>query len=178
MTLAALAAILAGTGVLAMKRNLILLTAALALSACSTTGPIAPPLPPPATSAGLIEGMAAYVADTGRHMSCSGLSVALMADTAQTQGRMLALYGSASHAIQPVEVVKARSAGLEPGAAPLNSAGCNALGEFVFNDVQPGLYYLIAHVRREPPSAVGDDFVILQRVAVQAGEARRVHLAP
>ena len=161
-----------------MKRNLILLAAGLALSACSTTpGPIAP-LPPPAPSAGLIEGKAAFVTESGRHMSCSGLSVALMADTAQTQGRMLALYGSASHAMQPVDVVKARSAGLEPGAAPINSAGCNALGEFVFNDVQPGLYYLIAHVRREPPSAVGDDFVILQRVAVQAGEARQVRLAP
>ena len=159
-----------------MKRNLILLSAALALSACSTTsGPIAPPIAP-APSAGLIEGTGAFVTESGHHISCSGLSVALMADTAKTQGRMLALYGSASHAIQPVEVVKARSAGLEPGATPVNSAGCNALGEFVFNDVQPGLYYLIAHVRREPPSAVGDDFVILQRVSVQAGEARRVHL--
>jgi len=161
-----------------MKRNLTLLAAALALSACSTAGPIAPPVPTAAPSVGLIEGTAAYVTETGRHMSCSGLSVALMADTAQTQSRLLALYGSAAHAIQPVEVVKARSAGLEPGAAPINSAGCNALGAFVFNDVQPGLYYLIAHVRREPPSAVGDDFVILQRVAVQAGEARRVRLAP
>jgi hypothetical protein len=178
MTLAAPAAILAGTGALAMKRNLILLTAALALGACSTTGPVAPPLPPPAPSVGVIEGMAAFVTESGRHMSCAGLSVALMADTAQTQGRMMTLYGSAAHAIQPVEVVKARSAGLEPGAAPVNSAGCNALGAFVFNDVQPGLYYLIAHVRREPPSAVGDDFVILQRVVVQPGEIHRVHLAP
>jgi len=162
-----------------MKRNLILFTAALALSACSTTTvPIAPPLPPPAPSAGSIEGSAAYVTDAGRNVSCAGLSVALMADTAKTQGRMLALYGSAFHAIQPVEVVKARSAGLEPGAAPLNSAACDARGDFAFNDLQPGLYYLIAHVRRLPPGAVPDDFVILQRVSIRPGEVRQVHLAP
>jgi len=177
VTLAALAVILAGTGVLAMTRNLILLTAALALSACSTTGPIAP-LPPPAPTTSAIEGSAAYVTNSGRDVSCAGLSVALMADTVKTQERMLALYGSAFHAIQPVEVVKTRSAGLEPGAQPVNSAACNDKGHFVFNDVRPGLYYLIAHVRRLPPGEVPDDFVILQRVSVQPGDVRQVHLAP
>ncbi len=160
-----------------MKRHLILLAAALALSACSTVQEVAPP-PPPAPSAAVIEGSAAYVTNAGRNVSCAGLSVALMADTAKTQARMLALYGSASHAIQSVEVVKARSAGLEAGAQPLNSAACSEHGDFVFNDVQPGLYFLIAHVRRLPPGAVPDDFVILQRVSVQPGETRQVHLAP
>ena len=160
-----------------MKRHLTLLAAALALSACSTVEP-APPLPPPAPSAAVIEGSAAYVTNAGRNVSCAGLSVALMADTAKTQARMLALYGSSSHAIQSVEVVKARSAGLEAGAQPLNSAACNDHGDFAFNDVQPGLYFLIAHVRRLPPGAVPDDFVILQRVSVQPGEVRQVHLAP
>jgi hypothetical protein len=161
-----------------MKRNLILSAAALALSACSTVQPVAPPLPPPAATVGSIQGSAAYVTEAGRNVSCAGLSVALMADTAKTQARMLALYGSASHAIQPVEVVKARSAGLEQGPPPVNSAGCNDKGDFAFNDVQPGLYYLIAHVRRLPPGAVPDDFVILQRVLIHAGEVRQVHLAP
>jgi hypothetical protein len=161
-----------------MKRNLILLTAALALGACSTVQPVAPPPPPPAPTSGVIQGSAAYVTDAGRNVSCAGLSVALMADTAKTQSRMMTLYGSTSHAIQPVEVVKARSAGLEPGAAPINSAACSDRGEFAFNDIQPGLYYLIAHVRRLPPGAVPDDFVILQRVLVHPGDVRQVRLAP
>jgi len=160
-----------------MTRNLILLTAALALSACSSVQPVAPP-PPVAPTTGVIEGSAAFVTSAGRDVSCAGLSVALMNDTAQTQSRMLALYGSASHAIQPVEVVKARSAGLEAGAPPINSAACNDRGEFVFNAVQPGLYYLIAHVRRLPAGATPDDLVILQRVSVQPGDVRQVHLAP
>ena len=160
-----------------MKRNLAFLAAVLALGACSTVQE-APPLPPAAPSAAVIEGSAAYVTNAGRNVSCAGLSVALMADTVKTQNRMLALYGSAFHAIQSVEVVKARSAGLEAGAQPVNSAACNEHGAFVFNDVQPGLYYLIAHVRRLPPGAVPDDFVILQRVSVQPGETRQVHLAP
>jgi hypothetical protein len=160
-----------------MTRNLILLTAALALSACSTVGPIAP-LPPPAPTASAIQGSAAYVTNSGHNVSCAGLSIGLMADTVKTQERMLALYGSASHAIQPVEVVKTRSAGLEPGASPVNSAACNDKGEFAFNTVQPGLYYLIAHVRRVPAGAAPDDFVILQRVSVQPGEVRQVRLAP
>jgi len=160
-----------------MKRHLTLLAAALALGACSTVQDVAP-LPPPAPSAAVIEGSAVYVTNAGRNVSCAGLSVALMADSAKTQARMMALYGSASHAIQSVEVVKARSAGLEAGAQPLNTAGCNEHGDFVFNDVQPGLYFLIAHVRRLPPGNVPDDFVILQRVSVQPGETRQVHLAP
>jgi len=162
-----------------MMRNLILLAVAtLALAACSTVQESAPPLPPPAPTTAVIEGSAAYVTNAGRNVSCAGLSVALMADTAKTQARMLALYGSASHAIQSVEAVKARSAGLEAGAQPLNSAACTEHGDFVFNDVQPGLYFLIAHVRRLPPGNVPDDFVILQRVSVQPGETRQVHLAP
>lgn len=160
-----------------MKRNLILLIAVLALGACSTVQEVAP-LPPPAPTASAIEGSAAYVTNSGRTITCAGLSVALFADTAKTQARMLALYGSASHAVQPVEVVKARSASLEAGAPPLNSAACGDRGDFAFKDVQPGLYYLIAHVRRLPTGAVPDDFVILQRVAVQPGETRQVHLAP
>jgi len=160
-----------------MKRKLILLAAALALSACSTVQETAP-LPPPAPTTAVIEGSAAYVTNSGRNVSCAGLSVALFADTAKTQARMLALYGSSSHAIQPVEVVKARSASLEAGAPPLNSAACSEHGDFVFNDLQPGLYFLIAHVRRLPTGATPDDFVILQRVAVQPGETRQVHLAP
>ena len=161
-----------------MTRNLILLTAALALAACSTAGPIAPPIAPPTPTTGMIEGSAAFVTSSGRNVSCAGLSVGLMADTAKTQARMLALYGSASHAIQPVEVVKARSAGLEPGAPPVNSAPCNDRGEFAFASVQPGLYYLIAHVRRAAGGAEPDDLVILHRVSVQPGEARHVTLAP
>jgi hypothetical protein len=160
-----------------MKRNLTLLAAALALGACSTVQPVVP-LPPPAPAAGVIEGSAAYVTTAGRNVSCAGLSVALMADTAATQARMLARYGSVSHAIQSVDEVKARSAGLEAGAAPVNSAGCTDDGGFVFNDVQPGLYFLIAHVRRLPAGSVPDDFVILQRVSLQPGETRQVHLAP
>jgi hypothetical protein len=178
MTLTAPAAILEATGVLAMKRNLILLSAALVLGACTTTAPIAPPMATPAPSTGAIEGSAAYVTNSGRNVSCAGLSVALMVDTAQTQARMMTLYGSVSHAIQPVEVVKARSAGLEAGPQPINSAACNDKGDFAFSSVQPGLYFLIAHVRRLPPGAVPDDFVILHRVSIQPGETRHVNLAP
>lgn len=162
-----------------MKRILILAAAALALAGCSTTSEIGPPIPPPAqVAAASIVGTAAYVTSSGREVSCAGQSVALLTDTAKMQARMLALYGSSSRAILPVEEVKARSAGLEAGAPPINSAACNDRGEFVFADVPPGLYYLIARARRLPAGAIPDDLVLMQRVSVQPGETRHVHLAP
>ena len=163
-----------------MKRILILAAAALALAGCSTTGSeIGPPIPPPAPiAAASIVGTGAYVTNAGRNVSCAGQSVALLADTVKMQSRMLALYGSSSHAISTVEAVKAKSAGLEQSAPPVNSAACDERGAFAFTDVQPGLYYLIARVKRLPASSAADDLVIMQRVSVQPGETRHVHLAP
>jgi isoaspartyl peptidase/L-asparaginase-like protein (Ntn-hydrolase superfamily) len=164
---------------MAMKRTLILAAAALALAGCSTTSAVGPSIPPPAAvGAASIVGMGAYVTSAGRDVSCAGQSVALLADTVKMQSRMLALYGSSSRAILPVETVKAKSAGLEPSAPPVNSAACNDRGEFVFADVQPGLYYLIARVKRLPASSAADELVIMQRVSVQPGETRHVRLAP
>ncbi len=162
-----------------MKRTLILAAAALALAGCSTTSEIGPSIPPPApVGAASIVGTGAYVTNAGRNISCAGQSVALLADTAKMQNRMLALYGSSSHAILPVETVKAKSSGLEPSEPPVNSAACNDRGEFTFADVQPGLFYLIARVKRLPANSAADELVIMQRVSVQPGETRHVHLAP
>jgi hypothetical protein len=154
-----------------------LLALALGLAGCQT---VEAPLPPPAPVArSSIDGAAQFHTGDGRLLSCTGLSVALMADSARARARFLALYGSIEHAIQPVAIVKARAARSSvPGDPPVGSAQCDARGVFVFPDVAPGDYFLIAHVREQSAGRVGGDEVLLQQVTVDAGETRHVRLAP
>ena len=133
---------------------------------------------PPPPPAGRIEGVAQYRTPEGRIASCANLSVALLVETPRTRDRMLALYGSTEHAVEPVSVVKARSAGLEAGAQPVSTAGCDARGAFSFAEVEAGAYYMIAHLRVTPAGKSPTDLVLLERVAVRPGEARQVRLAP
>ena len=170
----------------AAQSSIIRLAAALALTlglaACETTetGPPPPPLPngPVAAGATLL-GSSDFVGENG-HGSCSGLSVALMRDSARFRRRAEALYGSLDHASQPAAVVKARSAALgrEDASAPVQTAQCNSRGEFILNGVPGGAYYLIAHVWIARPGQGRTDHVILQRVSLRDGQTKDVRLTP
>ena len=165
---------------------LIRLTAAcaglLALAACATTepGPPPPPVPtgPVATGATVL-GRTDFDGEYGRG-SCSGLSVALMADTPRFRRRAEALYGSLEHACQPVAVVKSRAVAMGPedATAPVQTVQCNSRGEFILNGVPGGAYYLIAHVWISRPGQGRGDHVILQRVALRDGQTKDVRLTP
>ena len=159
---------------------IIALTAFIAACATTESGPPPPPIPtgPVATGATVL-GRTDFDGENGRG-SCSGLSVALMADTARFRRRAEALYGSLEHASQPVAVVKARSAALGPEdvAAPVQTAQCNSRGEFILNGAPGGAYFLIAHVWIERPGQGRTDHVILQRVSLRDGQTKDVRLTP
>jgi len=166
-----------------MTRTQVAMLLTLGLAGCTTVSPqltaAPPPPPPPPVELGSINGLAAFHTAGGAHRSCSGLSVLLIAQTPQTDTRMSALYGSQVHAVAPVTLVKARSAKLGPPPSTMQSysAQCDLNGRFSFGDLQAGGYFLIARVRLQPPQAGVDDLVILQHVALHAGEAREVELA-
>ena len=157
-----------------MMRRLGLLSVGLLLAGCATTS--APPPPPPAAISSL-DGVAQFRVTGDRAATCSGFSVAMWAETARSRDRMQTLYGSAEHAIEPVGVVKARTAGLPPGDPPIGSASCDAEGVFAFSSVEPGAYYLLTHLKIVPGKP-SDELVLLQRVVVRPGEARHVRLVP
>jgi hypothetical protein len=106
--------------------------------------------------------------------------VALMHETPTFHQRIAALYGSAESARLPVATVKSRSAKLGPSPEnPLAaSVTCEADGSFVFRDVSPGPYFIIARVRSTAPSGATQDLVILRHVFLSAGQTEDVYLAP
>jgi hypothetical protein len=162
-----------------MMRKFGVLGVGLLLVGCATEsgGPLPPPPPPPAATASIV-GSAQFHAPDGRSLSCAGVSVALVVDTPRSRQRLQTLYGSAEHALAPVADVRARSAALGAGDPPLTSAQCDAHGDFVFPNVEPGAYYLIARMHTVPAGRAPDDVGLLQRVVVRPGEERRVRLAP
>jgi hypothetical protein len=178
VTLTLAAAILAGiSGVSAMMRKFGLLGVTLLLAGCETeTAPVGPP-PPLATPYASIVGSAQFHTPEGRGLSCSGLAVALVVETPRARQRLATLYGSAEHALAPVAAVRARAAGMPAADPPLTSAQCDAQGGFVFSRVQPGAYYLVAHMHGSA-ARPSDDAGLLQRIVVQPGEERHIRLAP
>ncbi|MBV9509563.1 MAG: hypothetical protein JO303_04700 [Caulobacteraceae bacterium] len=168
-----------------MKRTFGLLCAALALAGCETATPLplesggpSPPSPPPPATPARIDGVAKFHTPEGRTVSCTGLSVALVAATGQMRDRMRTLYGSDEHAVQPVSVVRSRSVGMPPADPPLATAPCDVRGVFTFASVNPGDYFLVARLKNPPPSRFHDDLGVVQRIGVKRGESLQVRLAP
>jgi hypothetical protein len=157
---------------------------AFTLAACASTEPSVPPPPPPPLgppmAGATLLGHGAYRTAAGARGSCAGYSVALMADTPQTRERMLTLYGSTLHAIAPISLVKSRSTKLAGGDENqlIGSAQCDPAGDFVFNGLAAGSYFVIARVLVAPPVDGERDFVIMRRINLRPAETRDVTLAP
>ncbi len=159
---------------------------ALLLAGCETVGPhapsVAPPPPPPPApmELGSITGFGAFHTASGAHASCAGQSVALMVETPSSRARMVALYGASNHAMEPISVVKSRSAKLGPANdnSLVNSTQCATDGRFDFSGLRPGGYFLIARVRLEPPHNGQDEYVVMYEVQLRVGETQQVRLTP
>lgn len=153
------------------------------LCGCASMQPSTPAPPPPAaqTSPATLFGHGTFHTQSGLKGSCAGLSVALMADTPRMRERMMALYGSTTHAMAPISLVKSRSAKLTAGGDDnqlVGSAQCDGRGAFTFPDVAAGAYFLIARVLVTPPRDGERDYVIMRGVNLRHGEARDITLAP
>ena len=105
-----------------------------------------------------ISGRVAY-AGGGRSWTCAG-SVGLTPETPWTRQRFQILYGSNQRAAVPAAVVRARSV---TEASPdyqtfVRSTTCDPSGQFSFDGLPPGNWYVIAPVTSE-----GQEPVVLMR---------------
>lgn len=158
----------------------------LALAACSTRTLETPPYSSPAMieppQPASIVGQGAYRRETGGHVTCAGYSVALIPDSPRYAHRLEALYGPpAARLMEPAAEVKARSAKLPASpdtVEPFATSTCDANGAFGFPNVPAGGYFLIAHVKQKPATNHVEDYVILERVSLQPGQAADISLAP
>jgi hypothetical protein len=152
-----------------------------ALAACSSReletpayGPVGAFPPAPAS----IVGQGAYRREGGAWVSCAGYSVALMPDSPGFVHRVEQLYGTPSARLMAsVAEVKARSARLPPSPEPAATSTCDAEGQFRFSGVPAGGYFLIARVKKST-GARAEDYVILERLMLDAGATANVSLAP
>jgi hypothetical protein len=166
-----------------ISRAIRLLAPVVLLAAC-TTNEVAPVYTPPTPVAppppGAIAGHSAFRLASGQRVSCAGYSVALMPDLPRYRRRIQALYGADTRAMASVPDVKARSAKLPPSpdTAPIASAACDTHGEFSFQGLRAGTYFLIAHVKVKPADAAHNDYVMLQALAVEAGTTTDIVLGP
>jgi hypothetical protein len=169
-----------------MPRLAGVLLVVLALAACSTQSLQTPAYAPPAVVAppapASIVGHGAFRRESGGHVTCAGFSVALVADSPSSTRRIEALYGPpAARLMEPVAEVKARSAKLPPSTdaiEPAATSTCDVHGAFGFPSVPSGGYFLIAHVKQKPAQSGVEDYVILERVFLEPGEAADISLAP
>ena len=138
------------------------------------------PPPPPKVELGAILGQGTFRTLAGARASCAGQSVALMAETPRSRARIVALYGSITHAVEPISLVQSRAAKLGPANdnAVVDSTTCAADGSFHFANVAAGGYFLIARVRLSRPEHGQDQFVVMQATGLRPGETREVRLTP
>lgn len=158
---------------------------ALCLAACETEGPARPtavagppPPPPPPAEYGAINGLGAFRTATGGHATCAGQSVAVMADTPRSRARMIALYGSTSHASAPISLIQSRAVKLGPSNEPVSSSLCGPDGRFSVTGLPAGGFFLIARVRLDRPDHSQEQLAIMQAVSLRPGETQQVRLAP
>ena len=172
-----------------MKRLLTLLLACAAgLSACETAGPPAPmpvPPPPPVVESfraadfawsvppgqNRIEGALGMRQGQVRY-SCTGSTVILMPETAWSRRRVMILYGSATNATVPVDIVRARTPPAPPEFGRYVRSGPCTGDRFAFNGLADGAWFLITLARPTTPG--GGQVAVMRRVETYGGRPVQV----
>jgi hypothetical protein len=111
------------------------------------------------------------VSEPGR--SCAGNAVALTPDTAYSRERIARLYGSSEYAVIPTPVVRAKRIANDNPAMRgyVRSARCDSAGNFAFDNIPAGSFFVIAEVG-DPQGPR----VVMRRVTAVAGRVLQVPL--
>lgn len=169
-----------------MIKRLSALLAPLALAACATA-PMGPPPGPGPTNAIRIatpyspgdftwsqaRGSNGIRGRAPAGFTCAGLWVALTPDGPYSRERIVKLYGSAVRADRPVAAIRNRPiANDNPDLARfVRSAKCDAKGQFAFDGLPDGGYFLIAQV-----STSNGPLALMRHVNLRGGDVEAVNL--
>lgn len=167
-----------------------------ALSGCARQAP--PPIPVQLTEAydpaafawserpgrGRIEGSALMRTMGGEARTCAATSVDLLPATPYTEERVRILYGTGDRGYRPLRAPMLQFIPETPTEEQLadrhgRQAFCDAQGEFEFDDLPAGSYFVIAEVVWGAPSVNGliaEGGVLMQRVGLDPGQTERVVL--
>jgi hypothetical protein len=105
--------------------------------------------------------------------SCAGNAVALTPDTAYSRERIIKLYGSGEYAVIPTPVVRAKTIANDNPAMRgyVRSVRCDSAGNFAFDNIPAGSFFVIAEVG-DPQGPR----VVMRRVTAVAGRVLQVPL--
>lgn len=144
------------------------LAAALLLAACS--------------SPNTIEGNALLRTRGGDVRTCAGYQVALVPATTATERVIREAFGEGDSAFKSARGL-ADADPLPPSLAEdprIQSGVCDAQGDFAFDDLKNGEYFVVTQVLWDVPGAYGasntQGGTLMQKVAVQGGETRKIVL--
>jgi hypothetical protein len=96
--------------------------------------------------------------------TCQGKDVILTPETPWSRLRMIILYGSATSAVVPLDVVRARTPAVSAGdyASYVRKASCDGANHFAFNGLPDGAWFVITIAR--PTDGPGEAMALMRRV--------------
>ncbi len=125
---------------------------------------------------GSIEGQIAYKAG-GVAYGCTASGVILTPETAWVRTRMQILYNSVDHTALPADEVRRRTPPerSQDYSAFIKRTKCGAAGEFGFQGLPDGAWYVIT-LARPLNGAAGVEMALMRRVVVRGGKPSKVRL--
>lgn len=125
---------------------------------------------------GSIDGQIAYKAG-GQAYGCTASGVILTPETAWVRTRMHILYNSVDHTALPADEVRRRTPPerSQDYSAFIKRTKCGAAGEFSFQGLADGAWYVIT-LARPANGAAGVEMALMRRVVVRGGKPVKVRL--
>jgi hypothetical protein len=168
-------------------QKLLFAAAAFALSGCAATTPIASSFNPAevawftnaSNASNTISGSGVMRTVGGEAKTCAAVPVDLVPESTYARERMMALYGSTESGFNRAFMGR-RAAEMDPGYDRTTlRAICDAQGNFVFERVPDGSYFVTTQITwLRPGSYVYEGGWLMRRVTVTGGESVRIVLSP
>ena len=134
------------------------------------------------SSPNTIEGNALLRTRGGDVRTCAGYQVMLVPATTATANVMTNVFGEGGSAYKSA-IGSGETIPLPPTLAEdprVQSGICDAQGDFAFDDLKNGEYFVVTQVLWDVPGAYGSSNVqggtLMQKVAVEGGETRKIVL--
>lgn len=127
-----------------------------------------------------LTGQAFFQTGGGTPRTCAGLEVGLVPQSAYADERMQDIYGHGSSSYVEWRNAKVEFNQNDLGyQAAIKKVTCDAQGNFTFNNLAAGTYYVTASIVWEvPPYGAFSGGLLMKRVTLKDGEMARMILTP